>query len=228
MQQSKNFHYRYERKYVSSDYSSHQLRNFLLLSNRGFTRIYYKRRVNSIYFDTPEFEYFEQNINGDQDRRKVRVRWYGEQSSPRNLQLEIKIKCGEIMRKEVFPLSCQDSNLSSFIKKLTSLVQKELSNKLEEAQVLRPVLINSYWREYFYSPGDKIRVTLDDDIEFQSISDFIHKRVSQRLAFSILECKYTLRNDRALQAVLQTLPVQISKSSKYVMGIEQTYSHLMS
>lgn len=228
MQQSTNFHYRYERKYVSLDYSSAQLRNFLLLSNRSFQEIYYKRRVNSIYFDTPEFEYFEQNINGDQDRLKIRVRWYGDQNFPEQLQLEIKIKCGEIMRKEVFPLSCKASNLSSFIKKLTKLVQNELSNKIKEAHVLKPVLINSYWREYFYSPSDKIRITLDNDIRVQSIVDFIYGRHPRCFAFSILECKYTLENDRVLQAVLQTLPVQISKSSKYVMGIEQAYSHLIS
>lgn len=228
MQQLENFHYRYERKYVNYDCSSAQLRNYLLLSNRGFQKIYYKRQVNSIYFDTPEFEYFEQNINGDQDRCKIRVRWYGQQALPEHAQLEIKIKCGEIMRKEVYPLDCKSSNLPIFIKNLTQLVQTQLRNKIEEASTLQPVIINSYQREYFYSPADKIRVTLDDEIKVQSIANLLSKRRPQTFDFNILECKYNLENDRALQAVTQTLPIQISKSSKYVMGIQQSYPNLVS
>lgn len=227
MQQSKNFHYRYERKYINYDYSSAQLRNYLLLSSQTFQKIYHKRQVNSIYFDTPEFEYFQQNINGEQNRCKVRVRWYGQQILPERAQLEIKIKVGSIMRKEVLPLNCKSSSLVTFINNLTRLVRTHLKNQLEEASALQPVIINSYQREYFYSPVNQIRVTLDDKIEVQSIANLLNKRRPQAFEFNILECKYTLENDSALQAVVQTLPIQISKSSKYVMGIQQSYPNLV-
>ena len=41
-----------------------------------FKKIYYKRRVNSIYYDTIDLNCLWDNINGFSNRDKYRVRWY--------------------------------------------------------------------------------------------------------------------------------------------------------
>lgn len=215
-------HYRYERKYLSHDFSPEQLRNFLLISSDNFREIYYKRQVNSIYFDTPEREYFHANINGDQERRKVRVRWYGEQKFLKNLQLEIKTKSGEIMKKDIYPLG-EISQPKFSLEEISEVVRTKLSQTYEEAQSLEPVLINSYKRTYFYSPSTKIRITLDEAMKSQRIDHWQRNLKPESFDFCILECKYALADDVALEKIAQNLPLSVTKSSKYVMGMQRSY-----
>ncbi len=228
MSQSATAHYRYERKYLSGDYSAKQLENFLLLSDQGFQKIYYKRQVNSIYFDTPDFEYFQQNINGDANRQKVRVRWYGSADYSEQVQLEIKMRSGEMIRKEIYPLVNHEKNLGAWLNALTLLVQEKLSDKIEEARALQPVLNNVYQRAYFYSPTAKVRITIDERIGARQMRDYLQLRPWRFFDFSVLECKYKIQDDAALQKIVRTMPIQIAKSSKYVMGVEKIHPQLCS
>ncbi len=68
---------RYERKYLIEKNNDFFFKNFLLRNN--FQYIYEKRKVNSIYFDTNDFKFFEENINGVSQRKKVRLRWYNDE-----------------------------------------------------------------------------------------------------------------------------------------------------
>ena len=48
-----------------------------LLKIEGFfKKIYFNRRVNSIYYDTIDLNCLWDNINGYSNRNKYRVRWY--------------------------------------------------------------------------------------------------------------------------------------------------------
>ena len=40
------------------------------------------RIVNNVYFDTPDLAAFEANLWGAPERRKCRLRWYGETFQP--------------------------------------------------------------------------------------------------------------------------------------------------
>lgn len=228
MPQSATVHYRYERKYLSGDYSAKQLENFLLLNEQSFQKIYYKRQVNSIYFDTPDFEYFQQNINGDAQRQKVRVRWYGLADYSEQVQLEVKIRSGEMIRKEIYPLVNPKKKLSDWLEELTLLVQAKLSEKMEEARALQPVLNNVYQRAYYYSPATKVRITIDERIGARQMGDYLKLRPWHFFDFSVLECKYKMQDDEALRKIVRTMPIQIAKSSKYVMGVEKIYPQLCS
>lgn len=228
MSQSAAVHHRYERKYLSGDYSAKQLENFLLLNEQSFQKIYYKRQVNSIYFDTPDFEYFQQNIDGDANRQKVRVRWYGSVNFSEQVQLEIKMRSGEMIRKEIYPLVNPQKNLKAWLDELTLLVQEKLSDKIEEARALQPVLNNVYQRAYFYSPTTKVRITIDERIGARRMGDYLQLRPWRFFDFSVLECKYKIQDDVALQKIVRSMPIQIAKSSKYVMGVEKIHPQLCS
>ena len=71
----------------------------------SFRTLYPPRQVNNIYFDTRDLLGFRQNIAGQNERRKYRVRWYGEEvkavSKPR---FEIKRKHNELGDKLVSPI----------------------------------------------------------------------------------------------------------------------------
>lgn len=200
-------YYRYERKY-QTHLSTQEIANFLSLNSLIFRPIYARRKVNSLYFDTPQLEYFHQNQAGDAQRKKVRVRWYGEQKNPTTLQIEIKSREGELIKKDtaVFAIKGKWSTTG-----VTDLVRETLSAVLPEAHTLVPTLTNSYWRSYFVAEQSGLRVTIDDDLLFNNLL----------IPGTIVECKYATAADTVLQSFIQQLPLYVSKSSKYVMGMQQ-------
>jgi SPX domain protein involved in polyphosphate accumulation len=65
---------RLEKKFVFLPGDSRKIE---LLKIEGFFRkIYNKRKVNSIYYDTLDLNCLWDNINGFSNRDKYRVRWY--------------------------------------------------------------------------------------------------------------------------------------------------------
>ena len=55
-----------------------------------------------IYFDNEELDFLFENIEGHSNRRKIRIRWYGECFGNINANLEYKIKNGNVGYKEIF------------------------------------------------------------------------------------------------------------------------------
>ena len=78
---------RYERKYLVEKNNSLVFKQFLIRNN--FKSVYEKRKVNSIYFDTNDFKFYEENINGISRRKKVRLRWYNNQFKKPTVEIKI-------------------------------------------------------------------------------------------------------------------------------------------
>ena len=92
---------RFERKYWLDTNKSSIFKN--ILKGKQFNGIYKKRRVMSLYFDTLNFKFFRENIEGVGNRIKPRLRWYqGIQENKLdeiNARLEIKKKIGFVGNK---------------------------------------------------------------------------------------------------------------------------------
>ena len=58
----------------------HQSENYLLnlLRFLEFKEIYEKRKINSIYLDTFDLNDFKDTVDGEKQRSKLRMRWYGQ------------------------------------------------------------------------------------------------------------------------------------------------------
>lgn len=70
--------FRYERKFLVEDLMPFQATGLIKLHPRLFYSPYPPRHVNNLYLDTPEMENYYDNVTGAPQRRKVRVRWYGD------------------------------------------------------------------------------------------------------------------------------------------------------
>ena len=206
---------RYERKYKIENLSLSLVEQSIRLHPAGFRKIFPDRQVNNIYFDTSDWTTFKENVMGIAERKKFRVRWYGE-----NLQaikkpvFEIKIKSNQLGDKISYPIfPFQLSNLDI----LTKEVQK-----LSDAKVpLIPTLLNSYNRSYFGTPNGKFRITIDRKLRYFSLlnnSKFNAYRIQDEEI--VLELKYDETLDLATDRITQHLPFRMTKSSKYVSGIE--------
>ncbi|MCB0625979.1 MAG: VTC domain-containing protein, partial [Saprospiraceae bacterium] len=71
----------------------------------SFRPLHPERQINNVYFDTCDLAAYQQNLMGVADRRKIRLRWYGEGATRMNAaQLEIKSRSNETGSKEVILL----------------------------------------------------------------------------------------------------------------------------
>ncbi len=206
---------RYERKYKIENLSLSLVEQSLRLHPAGFRKIFPDRQVNNIYFDTLDWTTYKENVMGIAERKKFRVRWYGENvQTIENPILEIKIKSNQLGNKISYPIfPFQLTNLDA----LTKEVQK-----LSEAQVpLIPTLLNSYHRSYFGTPDGKFRITIDREMHYHSLTNnaqFNAYRIYDEEI--VLELKYDETLDLATDRITQHFPFRMTKSSKYVTGIE--------
>lgn len=86
-------------------------------------------------------------------------------------------------------------------------------------------LLNRYRRKSFQSANGKYRITLDSELEFYPVSarhnTFLHKSVD--FVTIIVELKYDLEADETAKWITDHLPFRMTKSSKYVSGMERLY-----
>lgn len=218
--------FRYERKFVNQHLSSEEILDFIKKNPLNFSEIFYKRDVNNIYLDSTDMENYNDNIIGSPQRLKIRIRWYGNTFGLiKDPVLELKIKQAEVNSKLSFPLKpfILNENFSGDYLQLEVFDKSSLPNWLKETlMIFQPTLLNFYKRKYFMSQNKKYRVTLDTDLVFFEIKQknnlFSHK-IKDRNS-SILEIKYNQKEDKNIQQLTQHLPLRLTKSSKYVYGVE--------
>jgi|APSaa5957512535_1039671.scaffolds.fasta_scaffold06414_6 SPX domain protein involved in polyphosphate accumulation len=222
--------YRYERKYFISNTSVREVETYVFTNPALFKKAYKKRHVNNIYFDTAGLDNYYNNIEGEQHRLKLRVRWYGELfgliKSP---VLEIKIKKGHVGKKisvSIPPFKLSDGVDLSNIFNDIDLYSIGLAISMKS---LSPVLMNRYSRKYFLSYDEKYRVTIDSNQYFYNIGRFNNNFNILKKDFSsvIMELKYNKKHDVNAHKISSHFPYRVTKSSKYVNGINSMYNELL-
>ncbi|MEZ4771634.1 MAG: polyphosphate polymerase domain-containing protein [Bacteroidia bacterium] len=208
---------RFERKYRITGKTRETVLQLVRMHPAGFRVLFPGRQINNIYFDTPSLSALNQNVHGIDERKKFRLRWYGEDPSKiRDAKLEVKIKHNELGRKELvdFP----DAELTD-LKTITTQVNKLL---YPQAQ-LQPVLLSSYRRDYFISADQKFRLTVDYEMKYHSLlvsPRFSGYRVGDPVI--VVELKYSEAEDGLVEFITQNIPFRQEKHSKYVNGVFMT------
>jgi hypothetical protein len=186
----------------------------------GLRILHPSRQINNVYFDTPGFSTYKDNVSGLAQRKKFRVRWYGSDNlNIENAVLEIKIRDNEVGDKIIYPLdSFSFLDIKKLIRQVNSLCP-------ETGAALRPTLFNSYNRSYLSSPDKAFRITLDTKLCYAPMmpEPFIGRQLLQETHISVLELKYDEALDSLSDRITQYLPYRRTKNSKYVSGIELCY-----
>ncbi len=208
---------RYERKYVLNNNMSWRFKDILFKKN--FKNVFFKRKVKSLYFDTIDYLFFKENIEGVGYRMKPRIRWYenlyGKNNEKKKYIFEIKRKKGFVGTKEIFNINfifdLEDKKINLFkgelSKKISAIVKKNVE----------PVLVTSYDREYFLNYNKKLRATIDTNLSVKHINN----KSSIPLNNEIMEIKYNKENDDYYRnTIIDTnFNFRFQKYSKYVSGI---------
>jgi hypothetical protein len=214
---------RYEIKFICHESSYVDLLNTLNYHPAGFRESYASRIVNNIYFDSFDYSAFSQNLSGASFRQKLRFRWYGNVSEALKAKNELKVrrnlygyKIDEDVELDKDFAGIRVGDLHSFL--------RERSTRLPEYfdYFTEPMLCNRYKRVYFESFDNRVRATLDSNVEFQTgrsqrIKQF--RKNAHTPAIAILELKANRNNLAELMQVAQKINLRRSRGSKYVIGL---------
>ncbi len=141
----------------------------------------YFYRVNSLYFDTRNYEFLKQRLWGRDSRFNMRVRTYGEGNEPPYF-MEIKHKTGTFVKKyratiqgEEWPSILTDAQFRLAETEVGSNRQnKDLFMRLAVAYAIEPKIYTQYIRRAFFSTVDEYaRVTMDRDMKYRP-QDLFH------------------------------------------------------
>ena len=208
---------RYERKYKVESFHPEVVRQIVRSHPASFRKIFPDRQINNIYFDTANLVAYNENVDGVAERRKFRVRWYGEDIFKiENPKVEIKIKSNLLGTKETYPaIDFKLTDLKTLTRSLTA------HSKLKLA--FMPTLINSYQRSYYGTSNGDFRITIDSNLRYFSLLTAQHfTRYNILDEATVLELKYEEDKELVADPVLQNIPFRFTKSSKYVTGMNIT------
>jgi|TARA_B110001452_G_scaffold255158_1_gene247307 SPX domain protein involved in polyphosphate accumulation len=212
---NKNLLKRFERKWVFNSIDHNQLFILLNRSNFSFVTQFLDRQVNSIYFDDEHHTSIIQNIDGIAEKKKYRLRWYGEFASIKNPTFEIKSKKGFEVSKKNFDLpKIHNFNLFDYndIKKIEILINDTFNFKNK----LFPILTTHYLRSYFISSNMLVRSTVDRNLKSILLYNNRNLNIIKEYKDIILEFKYDLNLDEYVRKNLGNISSRFSKNSKFV------------
>jgi SPX domain protein involved in polyphosphate accumulation len=217
---------RFERKWIYNSNNILSLINSLVRSKLFFRHHFPKRKVNSIYFDDSSYTSVVQNLDGINNKTKLRLRWYGKKSKILDPKFEFKKKIGFIANKKLIKAD-EFNNLDfpkvSNLKKIQNIVNdKNLSKKK-----IYPIISTHYEREYLISSDNMIRATVDFNLESIHLKNFSQIKLNKIFSnITILEIKYPVYLDNLLRKKLDNITLRLSKNSKYVNSIFEKPSYI--
>jgi len=215
MSKNNNLLKRYERKWVFHSIDHNQLFILLNRSNFLFMNQFSDRQVNSIYFDDENYTSIKQNIDGISEKKKYRLRWYGDFKIITNPTFEIKIKKGFEVSKKNFDLP-EMSNLNLLDYNDVEKIELLINNNFNFKNKLFPILTTHYLRSYFISSNKLVRSTVDRNLKSLLLYKNRNLNIIKEYQDIILEFKYDLNLDEYVRSNLGNISSRLSKNSKFI------------
>lgn len=230
---------RFELKYRISEPKAQQIRffvqNYLACDSYGVTQPDLSYSVNSLYIDSPSLKTYQDTINGDLNRFKLRIRYYDYDDTP--VFFEIKRRHNKVIMKkraQVHRWAVKDI-LSGQIPTSDHLVNDsaedyrtiEEFSYLQNLLIAKPSLHVSYLREaYELEHSNAVRVTFDRNVRSNPDVDiqFMENRPGDFSVFGdtvILELKFTNTFPNWLQEMTQLFHLRQESAAKYVDSINE-------
>ncbi|MEL0309825.1 MAG: VTC domain-containing protein, partial [Gammaproteobacteria bacterium] len=198
---------RIERKVILSLGQSHLIRPKIF--NIGFKQIHERRKITSIYFDDLYLNALRDNIDGNRERNKIRLRYYNDIIS--SAFLEIKQKRGILGYKEKISLSSigvSPLDLDQILEEVSKWLKTELATEFN------PVSKINYSREYFQKRN--CRLTIDTKLTSNRLSSSAKNLSFSPTNYEVIEFKYKKEYDEEFRSLFERFNsfLRATKSSK--------------
>jgi VTC domain len=215
---------RYELKFVAAPTEPRHIVQWLRLHQLAFREAYEPRLVNSVYFDSPDYGDYAETVAGLNRRVKVRLRWYGAETTSTPAQLEVKCKRNGLSWKLTYPLA-EPLAFDAPWRRIAATLRRELPSGalpwlLERPQ---PIIMYRYMRYYYATADGSIRATVDTDQQVYDQRYCSRPNLVRRTPVhpaSILEVKLPPELAREVGTALSGLRLRVSRNSKYCRGLE--------
>jgi hypothetical protein len=192
---------------------------------------YPRYSVHTIYFDSPQLDFYYEKMDGLKIRKKVRLRTYNQAQDHAPFFLEIKRRYDRAIIKERCVMS--HDAIQRWWQKKSRLGLKnnkhitlERINYLIDAYHLCPQILVTYDREAFIDHDfSTVRLTLDTNLAFTSdpeLKDIYSAGdiVCSREGKGILELKFNGLMPRWMRHLITRFSLRFLSISKYCIGVE--------
>jgi len=232
---------RYEYKYIVHESKIENLRQMVLpfVNVDSFAEAddLNQYTVRSIYFDTQQYDFYFEKIDGIKNRKKVRLRGYNLEDYSNTVFLEIKRKYDIPIIKYRAPLKYKDaldifeqSKINGHILISENFPKGYENSKRFFYQVysknLRPVVLVIYEREAYLSKfDDSVRITFDKNLRSKAYPSLDELYKEDRIRHSlqdhfILEVKFNKHFPGWLNPIISRHGLRKQSASKYVISMD--------
>lgn len=184
--------------------------------------------IRSVYFDSPDRAALREKLDGVNERRKYRIRFYNGDLS--FCRLECKEKTGTRILKTSCPLTEAQARAltegGSFDADGGDDLLQTMAH-LVEREGFGPVVTVDYVREAYVSPLSDLRITFDQEIAWGAVEDcFTHERYLSNVygEHMILEVKYNEYLPEHISHILTSVSLIRTHASKYVSCVESQFA----
>jgi hypothetical protein len=210
---------RHEIKIIVPGHLGSMVDGWIRLHPEGFRTEYPSRRVNSLYYDTLNWDSLRDNAAGISERSKLRLRWYGSVNKTDHLQLEIKSRRAGLVSKQTEPIDGDfefDGTLAwpefkAAISNSSPLFQ-------HETKLVVPTIVTSYERDYFVTFDNRIRLTLDKSLRYHRVASgdvqFSPAPIGEKVF--IIEVKGNPSEVERIMDITRKFPLRPGQNSKFV------------
>lgn len=221
---------RLEIKFVASETEQRRLINWLQLHPAGFVSPFPARWINNVYFDTHDFAAFGQNLSGASQRVKVRYRWYREDLRIGSGSLELKYKRNLFGWKRRYAIERPPYEAGDHWRQVLAKLHRQLPREARAYLDFhpQPAVLTRYRRRYYVSQDHKVRATIDTR---QSVYDQRYKphpnssHAANICRTLVLELKFAREDRDRASALMQGLPIRVSRNSKYILGMRSVQGY---
>jgi len=233
------FRPRYELKYIVSPATALAIAGRLTgrchLDANGIDGCYVNE---SLYFDSPRFDFFFHKLEGVKLRKKVRIRRYGELGPWEKVFVEIKSRRGPYISKSRFsmdppslPLLANPLQQALRPENLTPREMQVYHEVMSLARLfqLRPVIFIRYTRRSFWAEGDeRLRITFDKDLSCDTVTYNCFSPLENTYPILgpdqiVMEIKANGSVPLWLLELVQEYECTMVRLSKYCLGVQFAY-----
>jgi len=233
------FHPRFELKYIITASIAHAIAGKLIdrcdLDANGSEGYYINE---TLYFDSPHFDFFFHKIEGVKLRRKVRIRRHGDTAPWKRVFVEIKKRNGQYIEKSRFPLEpqllpflfnpSQKHHITQTLNQSEIQVYNEVIS-LFQLFHLRPIIFIRYKRRAFWAKGEeRLRITFDSDLSYDVVNhNCLSPLENTQLILAgdqvIMEIKASGRVPFWILELIQEFNCWMTRLSKYCLGVRMAH-----
>ena len=228
---NQNADWRFETKYLINLPTYFALKNAITpyLKPDFYTKNAPNQRylVRSLYFDTRNFRFYIEKINGISDRIKFRIRTYGNHPVDQpDIRVEMKVRKGKLMEKYgslITHIAYQQFMDKGKWEPLDDPVLMEFERYFHLWGLVPKTLVQ-YEREGFESRAiDNLRLTFDHEMRSFSTDELFPEVIywrRHRESQVVLEIKHKNEVPYWMTKIIQNFHLKIIPNSKYTNSIE--------